>query len=66
MVMKMSDKELNAYQNMLNVCLWDINNSQTLEQLYYSFNKASTMLSKIVWIQLQRVILQDLIEDSDS
>ena len=66
MVMKMSDKEIHAYQNMLNVCLWDINNSQTLEHLYYSFNKASTALSKIVWIQLQRVILQDLIEDSDS
>ena len=60
----MSNKDLNTYQNMLNMLLWDINNSQTLEQLYYSFNKASIVLSKIVWIQLQRIIMQDIIEDN--
>ena len=59
----MSNKDLNTYQNMLNMLLWDINNSQTLEQLYYSFNKASIVLSKIVWIQLQRIIMQDIVED---
>lgn len=60
----MSNKDLNTYQNMLNMLLWDINNSQTLEQLYYFFNKASIVLSKIVWIQLQRIIMQDIIEDN--
>lgn len=61
-----NNNDLNVYHDLLNVYLWDINNSQTLEQLYYSFNKASTVLSKIVWTQLQRIIMQDLIEDSDS
>lgn len=60
----MSNKDLNTYQNMLNMLLWDINNSQTLEQLYYSFNKASIVLSKIAWIQLQRIIMQDIVEDN--
>lgn len=61
-----NNNDLNVYHALLNVYLWDINNSQTLEQSYYSFNKASTVLSKIVWTQLQRIIMQDLIEDSDS
>lgn len=61
-----NNNDLNVYHDLLNVYLWDINNSQTLEQLYYYFNKASTVLSKIVWTQLQRIIMQDLIEDSDS
>lgn len=56
--------DIETWKTILNKYLWDINNSQTVEQLYYSFNEASTTLSKIVFCQLQRIIMQDIIEDN--
>ena len=63
MIMNNINLDVETWKNIFNKYLWDICNSQTLEQLYFSFNEASTTLSEIVFIQLQRIIIQDAIKD---
>ena len=64
MMMNYINLDIETWKTILNKYLWDINNSQTIEQLYYSFNEASVTLSQIVFYQLQRIIVQDIIEDN--
>ena len=56
--------DFETWKNVFNKYLWEINNSQTLEQLYVSFNEASRLLSQIVFMQLRIIIMQDIIEDN--
>ena len=55
--------DFETWKNVFNKYLWEINNSQTLEQLYVSFNEASRLLSQIVFMQLRIIIMQDIVED---